>query len=517
MTRVEMAELEDLLRTPEAMEYYLDAVEIEAGLFEFSAKGAFEEETIPESTTVPSDIVVAMPSRGHRLLYASAAALLFLGVVGTLLVINRSGQDRGEQLVETPPAIPIPNTEVAEIVRHIGVPLPQQTAFRTNDILTLTEHGLVEIQCAGGARVLLEGPAEVAFEDADTVVLRDGHCHVVVPASDNRFSLHTDRGTTWSLGGEFAASLAGSQGALEVGVFAGRAYLEDELHVHEPHLIYEDDAVRVASGEAPISIAFPFQFTHREFPERELAWKAPSESFNPVTIEHDLNGLIWGPGHYRVYFKWMHGTDALQIHAAEILLNGQTVASDVHLGVAGDPLHSEDHAYHFEISGDDYCTGNWSLRTVVQTNPRNTDQIQLPDEILNPYGVVLLAGDPRLTTAREELVPKLSRSPNSHGVLLVEQGHSAEPYEFCHEWEYVHNGQTYRRTFFENGTARLERDGEILTSFDRATWSVDDGILTLSICHPDTDAFICVERHLLRDDGTLLFLDRPYPHAKRVQ
>jgi hypothetical protein len=98
----------------------------------------------------------------------------------------------------------------------------------------------------------------------------------------------------------------------------------------------------------------------------------------------------------------------------------------------------------------------------------------------------------------------------------VEQGNAAQPYDFCHEWEYVHNGLIYRRTFFENGTARLERDDEVLTNFDRATWTVEDGVLTLSICHPDTDDLQCIERHLLRDKNTLLFLDRPYRNARRI-
>ena len=77
-------------------------------------------------------------------------------------------------------------------------------------------------------------------------------------------------------------------------------------------------------------------------------------------------------------------------------------------------------------------------------------------------------------------------------------------------------GLAYRRTFFENGTARLERDGEVLPNFDRATWTVEHGVLTRSICHPDTDDLKGLEGHLLREDGTLFFLDRPYHNARRL-
>ena len=58
------------------------------------------------------------------------------------------------------------------------------------------------------------------------------------------------------------------------------------------------------------------------------------------------------------------------------------------------------------------------------------------------------------------------------------------------------------------------RDFDPGTSF--RTWTVEHGVLTLSICHPDTDDLKCIEHHLLREDGTLLFLDCPYRNARRL-
>lgn len=507
LTRLEMAELEELLRTPEAMDFYLEAVEIEAGLQRLDSLGSLAPAN--EFTIAP---VVKLPSQHRRLLLASAAALtLLLAVGGWIALVDQPETTPITSALAEPEAAPL--SEIATVVRHIGLPAPEMKVLRTGDDLVI-DYGLVELEFESGPRLLLEGPARLSCSSPKAVTLHHGRCLLDIPRSNERFTLNSSHGSVWSLEGEFAAAVQESGADLEVGVFEGRAYLHNEGAA--PLRIGRRDAIRIADKQSAMSIAFPFESIHRRFPTRELAWQAPSNSFAPVTMEHNLNGLIWGPGPYRVYFKWMHGPDALKIHSSEILLNGEAIASDVHLGVAGDPLHTDKHAYQFKISDDDFCTGDWSLRTVVQTNPRQFDQIQLPDEILNPYGVILLAGDPRLTLARKELQPTLSVTPNSNGVLLVEQGRAAEPYEFCHEWEYVYNGLVYRRAFFANGTARLERDGEVLPNFDRATWTVEDGVLSLSICHPDTDDLISIERHLLRDDGTLLFLDRPYRNAQRI-
>jgi ferric-dicitrate binding protein FerR (iron transport regulator) len=502
LTRVEMAEFEELLREPGAMDYYLQAVEIEAGLQQLDASGELFTEQEANSP------IVTMPSRGHRVLLASAAAVLLLLAVGVLLVAVKE-RPAGTEAEEPPTAI-----EIARVIRHIGLPAPPQSVVRTGDTLVIGS-GLLELELRAGPRLLLEGPAELELTDTHQVRLAHGRCLVTVPRSKTRFTFRSAQGSVWALDSEFAVAVPRPGAAMEIGVLEGRAYLGTEnSSVSLP--VGRRDAIRISAGSGPRSISFPFESFHRRFPARELAWRAPSNSFQPVVLEHDINGLIWGSGPYRVYFKWMHGPDALIIHSSEVLLDGEPVAADVHHGIAGDPLHTEGHAYHFDIPEASYRPGAWTLRTTVQTNPRHLGQIQLPDEILNPRGVVLLADDPRLTVARARVRPTITVRPNSHGVLLVEQGNAAQPYDFCHEWEYVHNGLIYRRTFFENGTARLERDDEVLTNFDRATWTVEDGVLTLSICHPDTDDLQCIERHLLRDKNTLLFLDRPYRNARRI-
>ncbi|MEO1837245.1 MAG: hypothetical protein ABGZ49_17310 [Akkermansiaceae bacterium] len=501
LSRVEMAELEELMRDADAMDYYLQAVEIDAGLRQLETAGEF---AIEQGTTTP---LVAMSTGGRPIVLAAAAALILLLGLAFLLTIK---DDPADKILSADQPI----VEVARVVRHIGKASAGDEVLRSGDSLEIGS-GLVELVLASGTRLLLEGPARMLFNDPHHVHLQEGRCLVTVPRSSKRFTLSSAHASVWALDSEFAVALQNPEAALDLGVFEGRAYLETE-HSEDSLPVGRRDAIRIAANAQAMSIAFPFESFHRRFPTRELAWQAPARSFQPVMIDHDLTGLVWGPGPYRIYFKWMHGHDALIIHSSELLLDGEPVVRDTHLGMAGDPLHTEAHSYHFDIPFSSYRSGKWTLRTKVQTNPRHLDQIQLPDEVLNPQGVVLLAGDPRLILARNELRPTLTARPDSHGVLLVEQGRAAQPYEFCHEWEYLHNGLVYRRTFFENGTARLERDGEVLPNFDRATWTVEHGVLTLSICHPDTDDLQCIERHLLREDGTLLFLDRPYRNARRL-
>ena len=89
LNRVEMAELEDLLRDPAAMDYYLEAVEIEAGLFGQLAQE--ELDIAPAPTTSAFENV-----RWHRMaIVAAAAVVMFWSIIGAINLVGVRIPDHG--------------------------------------------------------------------------------------------------------------------------------------------------------------------------------------------------------------------------------------------------------------------------------------------------------------------------------------------------------------------------------------------------------------------------------------
>lgn len=506
ITRVEMAQLEDALRTPALMDLYLRTTEIEAALQEIHAPAG----TAPEST---SPTPVAMPPDESRLLIAAAAAITLVLAAGALYSSLRNEFRVG---TTSPPSSPSAQsvTVVATITRSIGTQQDPATDLRSGDLIEL-DSGLVEIEFISGTRLLLEGPARLAITSPSAARLDTGRCVVDTPKFTSSFQLDTDRGKISSSDAEFAVEVSDGKEGMRLGVFDGLTNLRNHADGQRMRLTRQH-ALQATDTHEFRSVAFPFDSFHRRFPSSELTWSAPVDSFEPVSIDHDLTGLVWGAGHYRAYFKWMNGSDALFIHSSQILFNGTPVASDIHDGLAGDPHHTSKHAYHFSIPDGDYAHGTWTLRSMIQTNPRELSQVQLPEDLLSNQGEVLLADDPRLLIARRKIYRTLQATPDSHGVLLIEPGLASSAADFCGTWSYTHNGHPYQRTFLANGSARFRERGLQKNNFDRSTWSVEDGILTLVIRHPLTGKRQAIERHLLSNKNTLIFLDRPYRNATRT-
>lgn len=504
ITRIELAELEEALRDPAALDYYLRTTEIEAALRHLHADNQ-------PQLVEPASLPVAQPPSDHRLLLASAAALVVLLAAGAIAFALRSN----DAFVRIPDTVSRPTTAAAKVVRQIGSPGDLPDTIRTGDHLTIGP-GLVEIAFHTGAIVLLEGPARFSVTTPSTTRLDSGRCVVRVPYSGPALQVVTPHGTVSGIQAEFAVDVPETGESVNVGVFHGRAHLSGASG-NRRVAIAPRHALQHSGGDEFRSIAFPFESFHRRFPSNELAWSAPPDSFDPTTIHHDLTGLVWGAGTYRIYFRWMHGSDALIIQSAELLLDGNPITADVHDAITGDHHHTRDNSYLVVIPEGAYQKGTWSLRTTVHTNPRKVEHVQLPEDALSNRQEILHADDPRLRAARERIFRTLTTDPDSHGVLLIDRGPAATTADFCGDWNYTYNGRHFRRTFLPGGTARFTDDGIAQNNFDRSTWTAEDGILTLTIRDPQSGAFQCIERHLLSNQNTLIFLDRPYRNASRQE
>jgi hypothetical protein len=204
------------------------------------------------------------------------------------------------------------------------------------------------------------------------------------------------------------------------------------------------------------------------------------------------------------------------VDRCELLLDGQVVATDSHRAIVGDPTHTRDNSFLLRVAAEDYRRGEWTLRSLVRINPRVLGQVQVPLASMPTTGGVLRADDPRLDRIRRRELGLRPPLPDSHGLLLLDSSPTATREDACGTWQYTHNGIPYARTFLPDGTARFVENGVASPNFDASLWTFEDGILTLNVFHWQSGQLECVERHLIRPDGSLVFLDRPYGDARKA-
>lgn len=336
------------------------------------------------------------------------------------------------------------------------------------------ESGLLEITHASGTRLLIEGPAgyEVTGENAGRFV--HGKLVAEVPPGAEGFTVDCPDGQVVDFGTEFAIEADPSRGMMEVGVFRGEVKVRPSADDGEPVPLYTGHAVRLPGKvESPLrSIPFDQQRFVRRAPSREMPWYFEGSS---QPLEWDVSHLVWSSGEKLAVLKWMSGPDALVLHRMELLLDGEVVARDEHPCSVGELSSTLANVYHLAIPDGGWRRGEWTLRA-------------WPSE---------MRGDAR-----------------SEGILMLEDASVAEASmeDFVGVWEYVHDGVVYRRTFREDGTCLLQFDGRPTPYFENARWGVREGILEVRF-----DASETVERHLLRDADSLVFINQPYRNARRVE
>lgn len=377
------------------------------------------------------------------------------------------------------PAVPLENCQLAwatvtgEVdVVWLSERVPEGSSLQGHVVEIAS--GLIELTHASGTRLLIEGPAsyEVTGENAG----RFGHGKLVaeVPPGAEGFTVDCADGQVVDYGTEFAIEADPEQGTMEVGVFRGEVKVRPSLENSEPVPLYTGHAVRLPGRvESPLrSIPFDQERFVRRTPSREMPWyyESPRE-----TMEWDVSHLVWSAGERLAVFKWMSGVDALILKRMELLLDGVVVASDEHLCSVGQLTSTLGNVYRLTVPEGSWRRGNWTLRAHVGEMP----------------------GD-----------------AHSEGVLMLEDAAvtCVKAADFVGVWEYVHDGVVYRRSFREDGTCLLEFDGQPTPYFENARWEVREGLLEVRF-----DASEIVERHLLRDSQSLIFINQPYRNARRVE
>jgi len=484
ITRVEMAQLEQLLDNDASLQYYLEITGIE-GDIPLALEAGIERES-----SLHTQNIFARWTR--PLSIGAAAVVLFsIGLYSGKKVYSPPSP-KGEITNTQPGHQPIDNG--AAITSLIGVTwegdAPEFIKLSSESQSLAIKSGLVELTFDSGVRTLIEGPAAIEVTGGNSANLGKGRMVANVPKGAEGFTVEYPDGRVIDLGTEFALNIPQNQKGAEIGVFRGEVEIYDRKQ-NIPLKVLEDHAMIQISGSRNPFASIPFQREDyiRELPSREFPWRLPEQvSTSPATLEFDVSHLVWKSGNYRAVFKHMQGGDALVIHQADLLLDGQIITSDDHLGRTGLIHRTIDNIYTFNISDEQHQKGKWILRVSVSADARSN------------------------TTAG-------TFSPDSSGILLFEDTTSthATDASYVGTWEFRHNGMIHQRIFTADRRAQYRINGESTSLYDDATWNVEDGILVLTIPASQGEPIELRERHMLRNERELIFTNRPYRNAVKVE
>lgn len=338
--------------------------------------------------------------------------------------------------------------------------------------------GLLELTLDSGVRLLVQGPAVYAVTGPNSIRLERGRAVADVPLNARGFTLTSPRDRIIDHGTRFAVDVAPDGEETTLGVLSGEVEL---INGAKEVRLFTDYAVR-RSGDEVLSVPFDKSRFVTETPSREFPWSLDGAKHDVVrTLSFDVTNLVHGPGDYRIVVRWLLGHDAVTVKSLRLERDGVVVARTGDAR-SGDIEKTEGNAPVLRISAEAAAKpGRWAL---------------VMDACCEGAGVV----PPRPTS--------------SQGVVSFEEGLSltADAKRFVGRWRYSHDGTDFIREFLDDGTARLFINGKpvLKSGYESARYTVADGVLTLNF----TDGKPA-ESHMLRDDRTLVFLNRPYRNACR--
>ena len=220
ISEVDMKALEErMLQDPHARIHYLNSVGLHASLRRRFSSQQEEEGTI----LFPGQSIFT-----RKTMWAVAACLvLFFG----LLIFQVS------------------NRSFAEVAHVIGAYRADGVTYKTGEIvepgILSLSRGLLRLDFSNGARVTVQGPAELEVFDQDRVLLHKGLVTATIPESAVGFVVDTVAAHVVDLGTSFGVSVS-ENGQTEVCVFDGEVEVSlprEEGAAEVSHLVREGESI----------------------------------------------------------------------------------------------------------------------------------------------------------------------------------------------------------------------------------------------------------------------------------
>ena len=237
----EQVTFQDLVKnSQEAQKIYLDYCQMHAML---SEEMGYLAGNIPEITSRPK----SEKKFNFVPLLAVAAILLVSGV----LLIKNFKENR--TVAETP----YRGEAIATVTKSVGVEFSftkgENEPFQVGDNMPAglyeMNKGVIQLQYANGAVLVLESPAVFELQDFKNIALREGKVSAVIPDTAKSFTVHSAGVSIVDLGTEFSTYVKKDE-YVEAHVFKG--LVEVQMHYEagdQSHEVSEGEAVRVLFGK----------------------------------------------------------------------------------------------------------------------------------------------------------------------------------------------------------------------------------------------------------------------------
>ncbi len=481
LTRRDFARLEELLEgDPSAREYYLEVVGGES-LLSLSLPLA----SPVGKTGAPARPVPSMP---RRLAFAATIAAA-AGLAVAIAVLMWPAGERPAPLADDAPVPRVdlsPRADIPPVVvtGEVGavwsegleeVAVGDEVPGRTIAI----EGGVLEVTYRNGVSLLIEGPARYHVAGANAGRLDYGNLVAEVPPGAEGFTIDYGSDRLVDHGTKFGLRMPRGEGAAEVAVFSGEVEVFPGAGERSAQL-FRGHAVRRAPEEETGLRSIPLDRSLYvcELPSREFPWKMPPERDlrDEVAMEFDVTPLIQRPCGYRVLFKYMFGQYACFFRDVELRVDGELVAADRHEGRTGYATGTYDNVFVLDLPPARFRSGRWTLHATASNNIRRSD----------------------------------TQPSNTQGIMLFDEVREdiGFPEDFIGNWEFLHDGHLFSREVRADGSSVSKLEGR---PFIHGQWKVRGGVL--EIFYPSVDI---TEEHILRDRNTLIFSNRPFRNARRV-
>lgn len=520
ISRIQMAELEELLQDDAHMEEYVNLMAMDSMLHaSFANEGAHSLDHLFPVTPAPTPEPLPGPYSG-KWFWGSIAAAVVLGGLGfwalTQMALREKNPEDPNISIAASSDDEATVSDHATITNWIGLTASDQKRYSSNydlhkGYLTLTS-GLLEITTPNQSRLIVEAPARFRMQEPNQVDL--GYGKIAVKSRNKFQSVIINYADQYYIrGGEsFAISLPKeTPDTPEVSSLRGNIRVRSHAS-DETMLIAEYESMRFHNREATtvpfkgdsfmwhIPVLHDITWISNYDRGEKIQWVKPNDpnyikniSFTDKngynlnqtygltkakTLTINVNDLVWAPGNYRAVLKWIRGADAMIIENIQLYHHDKLISEDIHIGKTGTHSNTLDHIYHLKIPKEDFKRGGWTVRAKVRGIMKSNGTLPQQTEGVLHFG--------------------------------HQESFAAQPKDFIGSWEYRHNGSTYVRKVYPNGMLTLYSNG-VQTGIN-GQWKVVDDILHVRF----NNSSRITERHILRDKQTLLFIDQPYNNAVQI-
>ena len=268
---------ERLLKDEKARDLYLNAVNLHASL-----RRRFSAEEEPSQTSAILDFPKA---NRRKLIIGSAIAASLVLIAGITSKVFKS----------PPPAV------IAQVVGAYG---KTGNAILSGDPITPgrfeVSRGLVRLDFRNGARVTVEGPAEIDVRNDMHMVLHRGVVTATIPEAAIGFVVDTAAAHVVDLGTSFGVSVS-AEGVTEVCVFEGEVEVSNQTAA-KPRLLREGQAVQASEVSKSIdSVAFETSQFENAWPVNagvlqttgSMRFVSPGPNFHPGNYEDNEHIVVF--------------------------------------------------------------------------------------------------------------------------------------------------------------------------------------------------------------------------------